>query len=704
MINFPPRFDYQTQEAEIYQAWLKSGGFAPSGNGESRSLIMPPPNANGVLHVGHAFEVAIHDTFIRYWRMRGFNTLWQPGFDHAGFETQIVFEKKLEKEGRSRFNLDRDVLYKEIYDYTQEHIHLVRAQFEKLGASADWNKAKFTLDPDIVTRVCKTFKQMYDDGLVYRDKRPVHWCTKHQTSLSDLEVRDEERTDPLYYIKYGPLTLATVRPETKFGDTALAVNPNDERYASYIGKEIEYQSLLGPAKLKVIADDYVNPEFGTGVVKITPAHDPNDFLVGKRHNLEIKEVINQYGKLTEETGPYAELKIAEARKKVAEDLAAKGLLEKINEQYTHTVKVCYKCGTVIEPRILDQWFLSWTKPLKDGPSLRDQAVAAVKSGKVTFVSTKYENQFYSWMENLLDWNLSRQIVWGIQLPIWYTKDGSPVVTDGTPPENESELTRDADVFDTWFSSGQWPYVTLDSNGVLDQFYPTTLMAPGYDILFFWVARMIMFGLYTQNDVPFKNIYLHGLVRDKDRQKMSKSKGNVMDPLAVASEYGADALRFALLYGNGPGTDPVISEEKIRGMRNFTTKLWNIARYVTMSTNAITITEPSPQTDADKQILAALSKTTETITSALESYQLHLATEALYDFVWHDFADVYIEETKEQLASGKTKESTQQNLCYTLSQTLKLAHPFMPFVSEAIWRQLYPQETMLMNQSWPKDND
>lgn len=702
-MELPKHFDYKNQEAEIYQAWLKSGGFAPSGTGEPRSIIMPPPNANAPLHVGHAYEVAIQDTLIRYWRMRGFNTLWQPGFDHAGFETQVVFEKKLEKEGRTRFGMDRKELYDEIYDYSQENQKVIRGQFERLGASADWDHARFTLDPELVKLACQTFKKLYDDGLVYRDKRPVHWCTKHQTSLSDLEVRDEERTDPLYYIKYGPFTLATVRPETKFGDTAIAVNPNDDRYKSYVGQEIEYQTLLGPAKLKVIADEYVNHEFGTGVVKITPAHDPNDFQIGKRHNLEIKEVINQYGKLTDETGPYAGLKVAEARKKVAEDLQAKGLLEKVDENYTHTVKVCYKCGTVIEPRILDQWFLSWTKSYGNKLSLRDQAVEAVKSGNVKFVSTKYENQFYSWMENLLDWNLSRQIAWGIQLPIWYTKDGEAIVTDGTEPKNAAELTRDPDVFDTWFSSGQWPYTTLTANNYLDTFYPTSVIAPGYDILFFWVARMIMFGLYTQNDVPFKTIYLHGLVRDKDRQKMSKSKGNVVDPLGVAEEYSADALRFALLFGSGPGTDPVISEEKIRGMRNFTTKLWNIARYVAMSADGITTTEASPQTTADKDILKVLEDTTQTMTQAIDGYQLHLATEALYDFVWHSLADEYIEASKAQLENEKTKHSTQQNLRYVLMQTLKLAHPFMPFVTEAIWGQFNPQNTMLLNQSWPQVN-
>ncbi len=702
MSELPKHFDYQTEEPNIYKRWLDSGGFSPQGQGEPRCIIMPPPNANNPLHVGHAFEVAIQDTFIRYWRMRSYKTLWQPGFDHAGFETQVVFEKKLEKEGRSRFGMERQQLYDEILAYSKENQSVIRGQFERLGASCDWSRVKFTLDPPIVKRVYQVFKQMYDDGLVYRDKRPVHWCTKHQTSLSDLEVRDEERTDPLYYMKYGPFTLATVRPETKFGDTAVAVNPNDERYKKYIGQDIKFEGLIGPIELKVIADDYVNPEFGTGVVKITPAHDPNDFAIGQRHHLEVKEVIDKYGKLNQFTGPYAGLKVAEARKKVAEDLQAKGLMDKVDEQYTHTVKVCYKCGTVIEPRILDQWFVSWTKPLKGSASLRDRAVAAVKSQQSQFISSKYANQFYSWMDNLLDWNISRQIAWGIPLPIWYDKDGNAIVTDGEPPTNAHELTRDPDVFDTWFSSGQWPYVTLEANGGSDfaTFYPTTLIAPGYDILPFWVVRMILFSLYVHNEVPFKFIYLHGLVRDKDRQKMSKSKGNVIDPLGVASEYGADALRFALLYGNAPGTDPIISEEKIRGMRNFTTKLWNIARFIALQGDAPANPQFTSTEDFHQDIQQALQSCIQAVTEAMDTYQLHLAAETVYSFVWHELADKYIEASKERLATDDTKAAELNNLHSILKVTLRLAHPFMPFVTEGIWQQLYAHDDCLMLQDWP----
>lgn len=705
MSEFPTRFDFQSLEPILYKKWLDSGGFTPDegAQNESRSILMPPPNANGLLHIGHAFEVAIQDAMIRYWRLRGYKTLWQPGVDHAGFETQVVFEKKLEKEGRTRFGMERDQLYKEIFAFSKENQTNIRQQLERLGASCDWSRFKFMLDPPLVKTVYETFKQLYDDELIYRAKRPVHWCVKHQTTLSDLEVKDEERTDPLYYIKYGPLVLATVRPETKFGDTAVAVHPGDGRYKQYVGKEIEIETVLGPAKIKVIADEYVNPEFGTGVVKITPAHDPNDFEVAQRHNLPVKEVIDQFGKMNEHAGPYAGMKIVEARQKVVEDMQAKGLIEKIDPNYRHTVKVCFKCGNVIEPRILDQWWLALTKPSKrTGKSLRDMAVEVVKNGDTRFLTERFENQFYHWMNTLRDWPLSRQIAWGIQLPVWYGENDEIVVTAGDTPANAENLRRDNDVFDTWFSSCQWPYSTLGNNNATDlqEFYPTTAMMPGYDILFFWVSRMLMLSLYTQGQVPYKVIYLHGLVRDKDRQKMSKSKGNVIDPLGVASEFGVDALRISLLYGSAPGSDLAISEEKIRGMRNFATKVWNIARYINLNNEETTKCEFITITDADETIKKSLEKTLQAVTAAFESYNLHLALESLYQFVWHDLADVYIEASKDLLSREETKESTQGNLLFLLMHTVHMLHPFMPFVTEAIFQEFNKDVICLMNSKWP----
>ncbi|HEY1074862.1 MAG TPA: valine--tRNA ligase [Patescibacteria group bacterium] len=704
MQDFPKRFDSATAEPLIYDKWVASGGFSPSmeSQAEARSILMPPPNANGALHLGHAYEIAIQDTLIRYWRMRGYKTLWQPGADHAGFETQYVFDRKLEKEGRNRFSIPRAELYQEIYDFSIANQAVIRQQFERMGASADWSRFRFMLEPDLVKTVYKTFKQLYDDGLIYRAKRPVHWCIKDQTTLSDLEVTDQEQTDKLYYLTYGPVTVATVRPETQFGDVAIAVHPEDERYKDLVGTTVDVKMAHQTVSLPVIADDYVNREFGTGALKITPAHDPNDFEIAQRHNLDLPIVIDQYGKLTDQCGQFSGMKIADARAAVVAELESLGVVEKI-EAYPHTVKVCYKCNRLIEPRIIDQWWLSLTKPSQSKQkSLRDLAVGAVASGETRFITERYENQFHSWMESVRDWPLSRQIVWGIQLPVWYAKDGSVVVTEGEEPANASELTRDSDVFDTWFSSCQWPFSTLGNhNDDLETFYPTTAMTPGYELIFFWVARMMMLGIYTQGKSPYKVVMLHGIVRDGKGQKMSKSKGNTVDPLATADQYGADAIRLALLYGTAPGTDPTASEEKIRGMRNFGTKVWNIARYITMSKSADAKSEFIPVTDADHTVIKQLHSTIATVTQALDDYQLHIALESLYQFIWRDVADVYLEKTKDQLQNETTKLTTEGNLVYVLDTILRLLHPFAPFVTEALWSEVMPGQPLLLVSQWPE---
>lgn len=723
-------YDPNLVESDIYELWEKNGAFAPNsrsanpdqGQLKPYCIINPPTNANGSLHIGHAVGITLQDLLIRYHRLKGAETLWLPGFDHAGFETQVVYEKKLEKEGRSRFQIPREQLYQEMYDFTQTNTALIRNQFKKLGASLDWSREIFTLDPKVVSTICQTFKQLADDGLVYRHARPVNWCTKHQTALSDLEVKYEERVDKLYYLKYGPLTLATVRPETKFGDTALAVNPHDQRYQQWVGQEIEIEGLLGPIKLKVIADDYVKPEFGTGVVKITPAHDPNDFEVALRHQLPIVEVIDQFGRLNEKTGPYAGLKIKEAREKIVADLQAKGLIEKIDENYHHSVGVCYKCNGVIEPRVLPQWFVAMTKTGQSGKNLRDDALATLQtnnqSGTVRFVTKKFENLFRAWLKDLRDWNVSRQIAWGIQLPVWYCQqtDCEPVITDGSTPKvcptcGGEELTRDPDVFDTWFSSGQWPMAALKANSATDfeRFYPSSVMETGYDIIFFWVARMIMLGLYTTGQVPFRDVYLHGLVRDKDRQKMSKSKGNVIDPLAVTEQYGSDAVRLALIFGTSAGNDIVISEEKIRGMRNFANKLWNISRFVLMNLDEgqdykvleLANLEGFASERSINQTIKELANDT---TRLIDQYQFHLAAEKLYEFIWHNFADEYIEEIKTVLSGEMTGEkyAAQVHILSYLVISLKLLHPFMPFVTEAIYQTLpiKDKEPLLISANWP----
>jgi len=683
---------YNPKEVEdkIYKLWLKSDFFNPDRLPGKRkktfSIIMPPPNANGPLHIGHAVFVTLEDIMIRYQRMRGKRTLWLPGIDHAGFETQVVFDKKLEKEGRSRFQIPRTKLYQEILKFTLENKKITETQLKKLGASCDWSREKFTLDPDIIKIVYQTFEKLKKDGLLYKGKRIINWCTKHQTSLSDLEVKYEERRDPFYYIKYGPFTLATVRPETKFGDTALAVHPKDKRYQRFIGKEIEAQGLLGPFKIKVVSDESVDPEFGTGVVKVTPAHDPADFEIGQRHNLEIKQVIDFNGKLNEKTGPYAGLRVAEAREKIAADLAKMALLEKVDPNYQHNVAVCYKCGTIIEPMVLDnQWFIKTTEKPKSGKySLRDLAQRAVKEGKIKFIPKRFEKTFFHWMKNIKDWNISRQIAWGIKIP--------------EEPQG--------DVFDTWFSSGQWPFATLltTKKGDFEKYYPTQVMETGWDILFFWVARMIMLGLYITGKEPFRYVYLHGLVRDKDRQKMSKSKRNVIDPLGVIDIYGADALRMALIVGNTPGSDLIIYEEKIRGYRNFTNKIWNASRFVTMNSVDFNPKKKPILTNKDKKILKNLKNFSKEITKLMDSFRFYKAAEKLYHYFWHTFCDKIIEEQKPRLQSPnqKSRFTSQYLLLEILKTNLKLLHPFIPFITEEIYQNLpiKNKKSSLMIEEWP----
>ncbi|MBX4210853.1 valine--tRNA ligase, partial [Candidatus Parcubacteria bacterium] len=514
----------------------------------------------------------------RFKRMRGYKALWVPGADHAGFETQIVYEKKLEKEGRSRFKIDPKELYKEILNFTLENKKYMEDEVRAMGASCDWSREKFTLDPDVIYAVHKTFKRMYDDNLVYRGKRAVNWCTKHQTSLSDVETESKELNDTLYYIKYGPITVATVRPETIFGDVAIAVHPEDVRYKQYIGKMISVDIPGSKLELKVIADEKVDREFGTGALKITPAHDKNDFEFSERHHLPIVEVIDQFGKLNDKTGPYKGLKVLEARRKVAEDLEKTYLIEK-KEPYVHTVPVCYKCETIIEPRIIPQWFVKM-KPLAD------LALEAVRRDKIVFYPDHQKKVFEHWMENPIDWNISRQIVWGIRIPAKICDScgfGEPDLENALSkcPRCGSKYRADTDTFDTWFSSGQWPLITLGFPDGKDfkEFYPTDIMETGYDLVFKWVPRMVIFGLYLAKKVPFHNVYLHGLVNDAQGKKMSKSKGNVVSPLTLTDEFGTDALRMALVVGNTPGTDLSLSPNKVKGYKHFANKMWNAARFV-----------------------------------------------------------------------------------------------------------------------------
>ncbi|MEK7657743.1 MAG: valine--tRNA ligase [Patescibacteria group bacterium] len=742
MVNFQFDKPYNHQEVEdkIYKLWEESGYFAPeahqpeAGNPNSKktfTIIMPPPNANGSLHLGHALMLALEDIMIRYYRMRGFKTLWLPGADHAGFETQVVYEKKLEKEGRNRFEIPREQFYEEIWDFTQANKKNMESQIRRLGASCDWSREKFTLDEDIISKTQDTFIKLYKDGLIYRGNRLVHWCPKHQTGFSDLEIIHEEKLDALYYIKYGPFVVATVRPETIFGDSAVAVNPKDKRYKNLIGKEIEVDVVVGKLKLKVIADSVIDSKFGTGAVKITPAHDSNDYEIWQRHKKEIKEpveVINKYAKMdlvrhfprSEEAKKYEGLKVLEARKLIVEDLEKRGLMEKIDSTYRHNVALCYKCKNMIEPRLMSQWFVKMEPLAKSAIEAVKKGLPAGRQGKIKFIPERFKKVYFHWLKNIRDWNISRQIVWGIRIPAWQCQNCEEWIIskekiEKCPKCGNFKIEQDKDVFDTWFSSSQWPFLALGWPDSKDYktFYPTTVMETGWDILFFWVARMIMLGIYKTKKIPFKYIYLHGLVRDEFKQKMSKSKGNVVDPLGVVNEYGADALRMALIIGNAPGNDLAFSEDKIRGYRNFANKIWQASRFVLMNANraeqrAAQKSEPRQRrgkiklTARDRKRLKEFEALKKKIAKQIESFKFYLAAEEIYHYFWHTFCDKIIEEMKPRLQGKdeKDKQSAQFVLLEILRGCLKILHPFMPFITEEIWSALpLKDKKMLIIEKW-----
>jgi len=680
----PEKFNkpYQPQDTEtaIYKKWEESGLFNPDNlpgeRTEAFTIIMPPPNANGSLHAGHALFVTLQDIMVRFARMQGKKTLWLPGADHAGFETQVVYEKKLEKEGRSRFDMQPEDLYKEILDFTLSNKSFMEGQIRQLGASCDWSRETFTLDDRVIKTVYGTFKKLNDDGLLYRGSRIVNWCPKHQTSLSNLETERETRRDNFYYLKYGPFTIATARPETKFGDKYVVMHPDDARYAAYKqGDQFELEWINGPITATVIKDEAIDMELGTGVMTITPWHDPIDFDIAARHNLPYEQVIDWRGKLLPIAGEFAGMNIKDARAKIVEKLQTKGLVEKIDETYTHEVPVCYKCSREIEPQVRPQWFVKM-KPLAE------RAIAAVKNGEVHVVTESHERVLLHWLENIQDWNISRQIIWGIPIPAW-NKGDEWKIQEETPGEG---WTRDADTFDTWFSSGQWPFATLGYPDSSDfkTFYPTSVMETGADILFFWVARMLMLGLYRTGEVPFKEVYLHGLVRDAKGMKMSKSKGNVISPLEISQEYGTDALRMGLVVGNTPGTDLNLDPHKIGAYKKFANKLWNITRFVLSQENSGEI-----NIDLKEEFDAMAAD----ITKDMEQYRIYMAAEKLYHYVWDRFAAEILEESKGNPEYGAT-------LYYILENVLKLLHPFMPFITEEIWQSMPEKNSLLMVEAWP----
>ncbi|OGG18820.1 valine--tRNA ligase [Candidatus Gottesmanbacteria bacterium RIFCSPHIGHO2_02_FULL_39_14] len=728
-------YKHQEVEKKWYAFWEKEGFFTPKTDPKKKpyTIIMPPPNANGYLHIGHAAFLTLEDIMIRYHRMKGEVTLWLPGADHAGILTQVVFERKLEKEEhKSRFDLGREEFVRRSMEFTLKNKEVMERQMKAIGASCDWSRESFTLDPKFNKPIYQTFKNLYDDGFLYRDFRMINWCVRCSTALSDLEVVYKEKKDPLYYIKYGPFVLATVRPETKFGDTAVAVHPQDRRYQKYIGKEIKAEGLLGKFSLKVIADQAVDPKFGTGVVKVTPAHDPDDFAMGQRHHLEVKQVIDFDGRLNNKTGPYKGMTVEAARKKTAEDLKKKGLIEKIDFNYSHNVAVCERCQTIVEPLVSLQWFIK-TKPLAQ------RAMESVKKGEIKFKPERFEKNFFIWMENIRDWCISRQLWWGHRIPVWYCgkknlsqlqllmnpeltkiKDegcGEIIVSAKTPQTCpkclKTNLIQDPDTLDTWFSSGQWPYTTLgfaqDDGRDFEYFYPTSVMETGYEILFFWVARMIMLGLYSTGKVPFKLVYLHGLVRDAFGQKMSKSKGNVIDPLTVIDEYGADSLRMSLVYGTSVGSDVKLSEKKIEAMRNFGNKIWNMARFIKMNMEFFEKNNKKfnpdinylPKNSDDKNLLKKFKMLTKLITKNMDTYRFAPVAEILYNFLWHELADIYIEKVKERL---KNNDYEALNTLYQAYMTcMVMLHPFMPHITEEINKKLTGENAKpLIITPWPKN--
>lgn len=685
-------------EPNIYAMWESAGVFRPRGEGTPYSIVMPPPNANGNLHVGHALGSALQDILVRYHRMKGDDAVFIPGADHAGFETWVVYERELEKQGKTRFDYSRDELYAQVWDFVDKKRGDMELQLRALGVGADWEDMVFTLDPKVVETVYGTFNKLWQDGLIYRGERIVNYCTKHQTSFADIEVVHKTEKSKLWRIAYplldhiGEIIVATTRPETLLGDTAIAVNPADERYKKLIGTKA-LLPLVG-REIPIIADEYVDASYGTGAVKITPAHDPNDFEMGQRHGLPVEQVIGFDGRMTNVSAPFDGLTTAEARQRVLEALEREEL-RRGEEELEHSVGHCYKCDTVIEPMVKEQWFISM-RPLADA------AIAAIERGDVTFTPANKGEVVIKYLREIKDWNVSRQIPWGIPIPAFQsTTDPSDWIFNTNVNEKEivvngTTYRREEDTLDTWFSSGQWPFITTDylQDGPLAKFYPNAVMETAGDILFFWVARMMMLGLYCTGQVPFRHVYLHGLVLDEHGQKMSKSKGNVINPMEAISQYGSDALRMGIIASRSAAQPQAFNTGKVVAARNFCNKLWNIARFIEAQVgDTQPVHVPVPQSMADHWIIRQLSRAGEAMEQQLAQYRFAEAAETLYHTVWDDVADWYIEAAK--------VEQHADMLVWVLDTCLRLAHPFAPFVTETIWQSLSWHNDLLAAARYPQ---
>ena len=702
-MKLPKAYEPNNYEPNIYALWESSDAFKPSGKGEPYAIIMPPPNANGNLHIGHALMADLEDILIRFYRMKGRDTIYIPGADHAGFETWVVYERELAAKNESRFDFSREQLYSQVWDFVDKKRGDMELQLRALGVSASWDDLVFTLDEKVISTAYKTFKQLWEEGLIYRGERIVNYCTVHHTSFADIEVEHKNEKSKLYNIAYPTLdkideiVVATTRPETMFGDTAVAVNPNDERYKHLIGSRVLLP--LTEKEIPIIADEYVDQTFGTGAVKITPAHDPNDFEVGKRHDLEQIQVIDFDGTMINVPQQFAGLKADDARKRVLAALEA-AELRRGDTNIEHAVGHCYKCGSIIQPLIKDQWFIRMEP-------LAKEAINAIDAGEVKFYPEARGKQLINYLSNIRDWNLSRQIPWGIPIPAFQSEtDPSDWIFDERVDEphimvNGKRYYREEDTFDTWFTSGQWPFITTDylTNGDLARFYPNAVMETGHDILYPWVSRMIMLGLKITGKVPFKGVYLHGLVLDEHGQKMSKSKGNVINPMETLGEYGSDALRLGLVAARSAGQDQAFSTTKVVAGRNFCNKLWNIARFIEDKLgDNYSLKEAAPKSLADHWVRRELNHAATRIESLLGDYRFAEASEEVYHTIWSVVADWYIEASKQQ--------DNPDMLAWVLDTCLKIAHPFAPFVTETIWQTLpwYKQGSMLITAEWPSGQE
>ena len=700
-------------EGQIYQMWMDNDCFKanPDPDKKPYSIVMPPPNVTGQLHMGHALDSTLQDILTRYKRMEGYSALWLPGTDHAGIATQIKVEEELRvKEGKTRYDLGREKFLERVWEWKEKYGSRIVEQQRKLGVSCDWSRSRFTMDEGCSRAVREAFCEMYDKGLIYKGSRIINWCPHCLTALSDAEVEYVDKPGHLWYIRYplsdgsGDIVVATTRPETMMGDTGVAVNPNDEKFQHLIGKTCILPIMN--REIPIVGDEYCEIGFGTGAVKMTPAHDPNDFEVGLRHNLDVIRVIADNGTINENGGKYNGMDRYECRKALVKDLEEQGYLVK-TEPYSHNVGTCYRCHNDVEPLISAQWFVKM-KPLAE------EAIRVVKDGTIKFVPERFSKTYLNWMENVHDWCISRQLWWGHQIPAWYCDEcGHINVSREDPTKCEkcgcTHLTRDEDVLDTWFSSGLWPFSTLgwpdlDSED-LKYWYPTTDMVTGYDIIFFWVARMVVSGMEQMKKEPFKTVFIHGLVRDDKGRKMSKSLGNGIDPLEMAEKYGADALRFNLITGNSPGNDMRFYVEKCEAMRNFANKIWNASRYVLMN---LTVEENGLPDAADleiedKWVLSKLNTLIKEVTENMDAYELGVASAKVYDFIWDTYCDWYIELTKARLygEDEKSKLAAQKVLVYVLDQFLRLLHPFMPFITEEIWQAIPHEGRFLMLADWPK---